>query len=195
MPSKKNAKRHKRASDEKVVELPDLDPFQQYAKVFAPKGELRFDVVTNDGTMVSAHLCGKMRKRQWVQKNDIVVISLRDDLAGELSKTHGHIMKGDICAKVPQELYGKLKKIDGFNLLKTINQKNDGTVILGNGAEGGAGADDDIGYEFVYEGEEDEDDGNESDSSAASHDSAKKERRKKAGQARKEMTEIDIDKI
>jgi hypothetical protein len=104
-------------------------------------------------------------------------------------------MKGDICAKVPQELNGKLKKIYGFNLLKTINQKNDGTVILGNGAEGGAGADDDIGYEFVYEGEEDEDDGNESDSSAASHDSAKKERRKKAGQARKEMTEVDIDKI
>lgn len=196
MPSQKNVKRGKKFL-EKVYDLPDLDPFQQYAKVFTPQGEGRFLTITNDGEVVSAHVCGKMRKRVWVQKNDIVVISLRQDLAMGNDKTHGNIMKGDICAKVPNELYGKLKKIDGFNLLKTINVKDDGSVILGSGAAGGGfGADEDAGYEFVYDGEdEDEDDGNDSDSSGASHDSKKKERRKKTGQARKEITDAVIDAI
>ena len=182
---------------EKVYDLPDLDPFQQYAKVFSPEGNMRFITVTNDGTLVSCHLCGKMRKRQWVQKNDIVVISLRDEMALGNHKKHGTLMKGDICAKVGPELYGKLKKIEGFNLLKTLNVHDDGTVVLGSGAAGGGfGADDDAGYEFVYDGEEDdEDDGNDSDSSGASHDSQKKDRRKKTGQARKELTAADIDAI
>ena len=192
----KNSKRGRKVV-EKVHDLPDLDPFQQYAKVYSAQGERRFLTVTNDGTVVSAHVCGKMRKRVWVQKNDIVIISLRDEMAMGNDKTHGLITKGDICAKVPQELYGKLKKIDGFNLLKTFNEKSDGSIVLGSGAEGGGfGADDDAGYEFVYDGEEeDEDDGNESDSSSASHDSQKKDRRKKTGQARKELTAADIDAI
>jgi initiation factor 1A len=167
-------------------DLPDMDEHQQYAKVYKLEGDGKFIVLLNDGDMAAVHICGKMRRRVWVMKDDIVIVSLREGFAKEDHASYGKITKGDICGKIPTTMYGKLKKIEGFNLLKQFVTQDNGTVTLGSSAAaGGAGTGPtDALYEYVYEGEDEEekDSGDESD---VSHDSQKKEKRKKKGQALK----------
>lgn len=200
-----NNKRTNRANRKELAktldnDLPELDKWHQYAKVFKAEGDGKFIVLLNNGRMAVTSVCGKLWKRVWIVKNDIVVVSLRDEMAPTIHKTYGKMIKGDICGKIPENLYGKLKKIEGFNLLKTLNENLDGSVTLGNTKASGGGCgkedSDDEGFEFVYDGEEDEEgDEDEEDDDAASFDSYKKEKSKRAGQARKELTEEDIKDI
>lgn len=194
----KNVKKGKNSSTNSEQETIDIEWGQQYARVIRADGDGRFIVITNDGQMVSALVCGRMWKRVWINKDDIVVISLREGMDAANNKTYGEMPKGDIVSKISPTVYGKLKRLDGFVLLNSGALKEEaGKVSLNviettdssGTASGGAG------FEWDYAGGEDEDDGNESDSSAASHDSKKKEKRKKAGQARKEITNNDIDAI
>lgn len=178
-------------------ELPEMDDLQQYAKVFKAEGDGKFIVLLNNGELASVHICGKMRRRVWIMKDDIVIVSLREGFAKEDHASYGKIMKGDVCGKIPTTMYGKLKKIEGFNLLKQVVTHDNGSVTLGSSAAaGGDGAcANDALYEYVYEGEDEEepDSGDESD---VSHDSQKKEKRKKKGQALKfNTTEVDSSKI
>jgi len=49
--------------------------------------------------------------------------------------------------------------------------------------------------DYGEEGPKEEDSGDESDASSVSHDSRKKEKKKKSGQAKKHMSDADIDAI
>ena len=194
----KNVKKGKNSSTTLEQETIDIEYGQQYARVIRGDGDGRFIVITNDGQNVSALVCGRMWKRVWINKDDIVVISLREGMDQANNKTYGEMMKGDIVSKISPTVYGKLKRIEGFVLLNAGALKEDSgkvtlNVIEQNPTTTTAGANP-AAFEWDYAGGE-EDDGDESDSSAASHDSKKKEKRKKAGQAKKEITNAEIDRI
>ena len=78
--NKKGGKKHKRGKKEgyetKTLRLKEEG--QEYAQIKACKGNCRFDVKCFDGTDRIAILCGKMRKRVFVNMKDIVLVSIRD---------------------------------------------------------------------------------------------------------------------
>ncbi len=125
--------------------LYELDEGQFFAKISKVEGNGKFIVILNDNEIAAVHIRGKMIKRIWIEKDDIVVISFRDGLAKENHKLYGKIRIGDIIWKIPMRHYGQLKKIDGFKLLTNISTSGDGD---GGGGNGGL-------YEYIY-GDEDE---------------------------------------
>ena len=78
--NKKGGKKHKRGKKEgyetKTLRLKEEG--QEYAQIKACKGNCRFDVKCFDGKERMAILCGKMRKRVFVNAKDIVLVSIRD---------------------------------------------------------------------------------------------------------------------
>ena len=78
--NKKGGKKHKRnkTNDHNTKTLRYKEEGQEYAKVNRCKGNCRFDVACCDGKERAAILCGKMRKRQFINQGDIVLVSLRD---------------------------------------------------------------------------------------------------------------------
>lgn len=51
---------------------------QDYARVVKKLGNCRFEVICQNGQSYLAHVRGKMKRREWVEVDDIVLISLRD---------------------------------------------------------------------------------------------------------------------
>ena len=78
--NQKGGKKHKRGKKEgyetKALRL--KEDGQEYAQITACKGNCRFDVKCFDGKDRIAILCGKMRKRVFVNMKDIVLVSIRD---------------------------------------------------------------------------------------------------------------------
>ena len=78
--NKKGGKNHKRGKKDgfetKILRL--KEDGQEYAQIQALKWNCRFDVICFDGKERIANLCGAMRKRKFVNQNDIVLVSLRD---------------------------------------------------------------------------------------------------------------------
>lgn len=70
-------------------ELQFKEDGQEYAKVTKILGHCRMMVYCFDGVKRMAHIRGKMRKKEWVQNGDIVLVGLRefqDDKADILVK-------------------------------------------------------------------------------------------------------------
>ena len=80
MPNIKGGKKHKRNKNhnpaEKTLRLKEEG--QEYAQITRCKGNCRFDVLCFDGKKRMAIMCGAMRKRKFVNANDIVLVSLRE---------------------------------------------------------------------------------------------------------------------
>lgn len=186
-----------RNSDAKP-ELPDVEPGQYFGRVLRALGSKNFLVFRNDNVQVFCKVRGSLRRRVWIKVGDVVLVSMRVELADTDNKTFGSLERGDILANIDPTLYGKLKKIPDFNQRLLLNLESltsdDGKMKpLPQMSGGGAGDDDD---DIFDRGEEsDEPDDVESDESSDSHDSRKKDRRIVAGRARKELTSADIDKI
>ncbi len=99
--NQKGGKKHKRGKKEgyetKALRL--KEDGQEYAQITALKGNCRFDVKCFDGTDRMATLCGAMRKRKFVNMNDIVLVSLRDfqdskcDIIDVYEDSHLHLLK------------------------------------------------------------------------------------------------------
>jgi translation initiation factor 1A len=80
MPNTKGGKKHKRNKNQNIVSknLRLKEEGQEYAQIKKCKGNCRFDVQCFDGKERMAIMCGAMRKRKFVNVNDIVLVSLRD---------------------------------------------------------------------------------------------------------------------
>ena len=81
MPNKKGGKKHKRNKKqddtyEKTLRLKEEG--QEYAQVKKCLGNCRFTVLCFDGKERMATMCGGMRKRRFINQDDIVLVSLRD---------------------------------------------------------------------------------------------------------------------
>ena len=51
---------------------------EEYAQVTKMLGGERVEAKCFDGEIRQCHICGKMRKRVWINQGDIILISLRD---------------------------------------------------------------------------------------------------------------------
>jgi translation initiation factor 1A len=82
MPNNKGGKKYKRnknvAQENKNTRFKDENESQEYAQITNALGNCRFDVLCFDGTSRLATMCGKMRKRVFVNQGEIVLVSLRE---------------------------------------------------------------------------------------------------------------------
>ena len=78
--NQKGGKKHKRGKKDgyetKALRLKEEG--QEYAQITKCLGNCRFTVMCFDGKERMATMCGGMRKRRFVNQNDIVLVSLRD---------------------------------------------------------------------------------------------------------------------
>ena len=100
--NKKGRKKHKRGKKDgyETRALRLKEDGQEYAQITACKGNCRFDVQCFDGKERMATLCGTMRKRKFVNMQDIVLVSLRDfqdnkcDIIDVYDDSQVHTLKG-----------------------------------------------------------------------------------------------------
>lgn len=81
MVNKKGGKKHKKGKKSSFQEKKELrfkEEGQEYALIKRCKGNCRFDVLCTDGKERMAILCGSMRKRRFVNMDQIVLVSIRD---------------------------------------------------------------------------------------------------------------------
>ena len=82
MPNNKGGKKYKRNKntvlENRNTRFKDEDESQEYAQITSALGNCRFDVLCFDGKSRLATMCGKMRKRVFVNQGEIVLVSLRD---------------------------------------------------------------------------------------------------------------------
>ena len=82
MPNNKGGKKYKRnknvTQENKNTRFKDENESQEYAQITKALGNCRFDVLCFDGKSRLATMCGKMRKRVFVNQGEIVLVSLRD---------------------------------------------------------------------------------------------------------------------
>lgn len=64
-------------------EAPVAEPGQQYARVLAMLGNNRVRARLADASERVCKIRGSMRRRQWVHVGDVVLVALRDGLAGD----------------------------------------------------------------------------------------------------------------
>lgn len=73
------AKRGKNTAPKEFITIAEHDEEQHYAKVQKTLGNRRFEVLSlKDNKIRLAHIRGKMRKREWIAQDDIVIIALRN---------------------------------------------------------------------------------------------------------------------
>jgi len=78
-------------------------------------------VYCNDNSQRICRIRGALGKRSWIEKGDIVLISVREDLAagttGTLATAKEDVSgeRGDILEKYDHSVLGKLKKEEGMN--------------------------------------------------------------------------------
>ena len=82
MPNNKGGKKYKRNKQEvkenKNTRFKDEDESQEYAQITRALGNCRFEVLCFDSKTRLATMCGKMRKRVFVNTGDFILVSLRD---------------------------------------------------------------------------------------------------------------------
>jgi|TARA_B110000971_G_scaffold84234_2_gene86453 translation initiation factor 1A len=81
MVNKKGGKKHKKGKKSGQFETKQLrykEEGQEYAQITRMKGNCRFDVKCFDGKERMAIMCGGMRKRKFVNLQQVVLVSLRD---------------------------------------------------------------------------------------------------------------------
>ena len=97
------------------------DAGQMYGAVSAAQGNGRFLVTCDDGVERQCKVRGAMRRREWVNKDDVVLVSMRQDADAD--------KKGDILARLsPVETHnvrrtGDLQKLDAL-----LSQKHAATL-------------------------------------------------------------------
>ncbi|CBY18384.1 unnamed protein product [Oikopleura dioica] len=74
----KNRRRGKNENEGAKRELILKEDGQEYAQVLKMLGNGRLEAMCFDGTKRLAHIRGKLRKRQWINTQDIILVGLRD---------------------------------------------------------------------------------------------------------------------
>ena len=113
----KNAKKVKRSSvdNESSRVLEFKQELQVYGKVLKLLGDSRFTVMCDDGKERLCIARGKMKKRIWIQLNDIVLISLRDFEPS----------KGDIIHKYNIDESKRLEKLGELGKINSCQKNSD----------------------------------------------------------------------
>ncbi len=171
MPNRTGGKNYKKSKQTGSIEKPFIErqPDQQYGRVLRNLGGRNMLIYCNDNKIRLCHICGAMRKFNWLGVGDIVLISLRDFGKKPEPGSKDKYEKGDILAKYDPDHLGKLKKMPDANPKLFMQLETmDGSVLAAIGEREAnqtklPGEDDDAGIEFDRDAEEEED-GSESDS-------------------------------
>jgi len=102
-------KKAKGAGDAKML-APERLEGQQIARVIKILGNSFMSCYCNDSTVRICKIRGKMRGRDFVEKGDVVLISVREFETGDSADK-----SGDILAKYPHDTLSSLKKEEGIN--------------------------------------------------------------------------------
>lgn len=100
-----------RENNKTKVRIFSRDVDQVYGAVLRAQGSGRFAVLCEDGVERPCRLRGAMRRREWVNAEDVVLVSLRSDVAGG---------RGDILGRLsPAETHstrraGELRALDAL---------------------------------------------------------------------------------
>jgi translation initiation factor 1A len=135
MPNRTGGKNYKKSKQTGSIEKPFIEKQddQQYGRVLRNLGGRNMLIYCNDNKIRLCHICGAMRKFNWLSVGDIVIISLRD-FGKKPEAGSKEYERGDILAKYDTEHLGKLKK------QRDVNQKlfmqletMDGTILAAIG--------------------------------------------------------------
>ena len=143
MPNKtggKNYKKSKHATEDTAIVYLERQEGQQYGRVIRVLGGGNMLVYCNDGKERVCHICGKIRKRVWINLGDVVLISLRELADSKDSRAHE---RGDILAKVDPKSYSHIRKEAGINLTIFNNLEGGGATATGSSGMAIEGSDDD----------------------------------------------------
>jgi translation initiation factor 1A len=113
MPNQKGGKNYKKSKQTGNIVKPFIErqDDQMYGRVLRNLGGRNMLVYSNDGRIRLCHICGGMKKFDWLRIGDIVLLSLRD-----FSKTEtGKYPKGDIIAKYEADHLSQLKRLPDIN--------------------------------------------------------------------------------
>jgi len=210
-PNKKGGKGYKKgkhgSEDVKMIEW-DSGQGQMLGRVLKSLGQRRFQVFCNDNKERICKLCGSTRKSEWVDTGAIVLIGIRS-LGMATSRVGDEV--GDILNLVDTQLYGKIKKMEGVNLIIFSHIENEDVNELRRkikAQEDGEEIDDDL----FDRGDSDESEDSESEDGktgeerkkekAASRELKQKAQTQKISEARAKKTatanengDLDIDAI
>jgi len=125
-----HVKRHKK--NPQSSELIIKEQGQEYAKVIALMGEGRVNATCADGVERICHIRGTLRKKVWIVKDDIILVSLRDF----------QDKKADILVKYCEQEVRLLRSMGEIN---TIDKVKDSAEVMDSHL-GGATADN--GFDF-----------------------------------------------
>lgn len=121
MPNKKGGKNFKKgkknrfADDKKQLIKKDPDESQEYAQVVNAKGNGRFELTCCDGGKTRmGTICGTMRKRVWVNRSDLVLISLWEGMTDDTKCSIIHKYTEDEAKRLQKE--GELPENFKLNL-------------------------------------------------------------------------------
>jgi translation initiation factor 1A len=124
MPNKKGGKKFKKGKkntsqfQRKLIIKNEADGVddQEYAKVLKVNGSGRFRILCFDGKERMGTICGKMRKRVWVNLNDVVLVSLWTGIQDD---------KCTIIHKYDMDEAYKLKDMGQFPVGITLEENED----------------------------------------------------------------------
>ncbi len=130
MPNKKGGKNFKKgkknrfADDKKQLIKKDIDELQEYAQVVNAKGNGRFELNCCDGGKTRmGMICGTMRKRVWVNRSDLVLISLWEGMTDDTKCSIIHKYTEDEAKQLKKE--GELPENFNLNLDELDNNSDE----------------------------------------------------------------------
>lgn len=163
MPNVTGGKNYKKSKHSGSIEKPFIEKpdDQHYGRILRNFGGRNMLVYCNDNKVRLCHICGAMKKSNWINVGDIVLISLRDFGSKPSAESKDKYEKGDILHKYDHDHLGKLKKVAGINPKLFMQLETmDGQVLAAIGdkeiisKKNGLIEEDDAGIEFDR-GEED----------------------------------------
>ena len=132
MPNNKGGKKFKKgkknrfSEDKKQLIKKDPEEAQEYAQVINPKGNGRFELLCCDGGKERlGTVCGQMRKRVWVNRSDLVLISKWEGMTDDTKCSIIHKYSEDEARRLQKE--GELPANFKMNLDEfDVEDENDG---------------------------------------------------------------------
>ena len=133
---------------------------QQVARAVRLLGNRNILCYCNDNRLRICHVCGRMKKRVWVNVGDLVLVSIRELALGD----SGEYERGDIVDKYAPEHYSKLKREVGVNpklfmKLETVDGVSLDAVGMDKTNDKKIVEEDDCGFEFDRGDDSDENGG------------------------------------
>ena len=174
MPNLTGGKNYKKSKQTGSIDKPFVEKQEDqfYGRILRNLGGRRMLVYCNDNKTRMCHICGAMKKFNWINIGDLVLISLRDFEKKVEPSERDRYEKGDIIHKYDSDHLGKLKKLPDINPKLFMQLETmDGNVLAAIGEKEEklkkAGKvvkedEDNCGIEFDRDDEDDDDEGSDS---------------------------------